>query len=127
MSILDTPVIDSIRSFAVSTVKMEYFYLCSVASVTALVYLRSNRNEKSDENDNTDTEDTTNNKESDSDPKYNDRLKSLQFVYLPAHLLSLFSDWLQVLKHLYSAWVIHFFLAIISGTLCVSTLQRLWP
>ena len=96
MSILDTPVIDSIRSFAVSTVKMEYFYLGSVTSVTALVYLRSNRKEKSDENDNTDTEDTTNSKESDSDPKYNDRLKSLQFVYLPAHLLSLFSDWLQV-------------------------------
>ena len=77
---------------------MEYFYLCSVTCVTTAVYLRSCRRKKSDENDNTDTKDASDNKE--SEDEINNKLKSLQLVYLPAHLLALFSDWLQVKQNI---------------------------
>ena len=66
---------------------MEYFYLGSVSCITALVYLRTSKQRK-DINENE-------SERSDSDEADKDKLRSLQHIYLPAHLLALFSDWLQ--------------------------------
>ena len=68
---------------------MEYFYLGSVSCITALVFLKNSKH-RTDINEN----------ESDSVPTEKDeahksKLRSLQSIYLPAHLLALFSDWLQ--------------------------------
>lgn len=67
----------------------EYIYLGSVSCITALVFLKnSQHNHRTDKNEN----DSDSEKTGDADKE---RLRSLQNIYLPAHLLGLFSDWLQ--------------------------------
>ena len=67
----------------------EYLYLGSVSCITALVFLRNSRH-RTDINEN---ESDSGQTEKDEDDR--SKLRSLQTVYLPAHLLALFSDWLQ--------------------------------
>ena len=64
---------------------METVYLVTVSSIAAGVYLRSKSTVSKSKVDS-----DNNNVKSD-----NVKLRSLQRVYLPAHLLALFSDWLQ--------------------------------
>ena len=54
-----------------------HVYLAAVSSVSALLYLRSSRGSTSTRSER------------------RSELVKLQSVYLPAHLLALFSDWLQ--------------------------------
>ena len=63
---------------------METVYLVSVSAIAAWAYLRNKSN-------------SDNNREGseEEDLSHIAKLKSLQRVYLPAHLLALFSDWLQ--------------------------------
>merc|ERR1719323_1325244 len=68
---------------------MENIYLVSVSSLAAWVYFRNIRSykcAKSDENENS---------ESKISESVISSFKRLQCIYLPAHLLALFSDWLQ--------------------------------
>ena len=68
---------------------MENIYLVSVSSLAAWVYFRNIRTykcAKSDENENS---------ESKISESVISSFKRLQCIYLPAHLLALFSDWLQ--------------------------------
>ena len=68
---------------------MEYFYLGSVSCITALVFLKNSKH-RTDINENESDSEQTEKDEADRS-----KLRSLQTVYLPAHLLALFSDWLQ--------------------------------
>ena len=68
---------------------MEYFYLGSVSCITALVFLRNSKH-RTDINEN-----ESDSEQSEKDEADRSKLRSLQTVYLPAHLLALFSDWLQ--------------------------------
>ena len=65
----------------------EYFYLGSVSCITALVFLRISKH-RTDINENE-------SEQTEKDEADRSKLRSLQTVYLPAHLLALFSDWLQ--------------------------------
>ena len=67
---------------------MEQVSLLGVAALTAGVYLntRSSTSSKQGEREGGD---------SDSEGEQRRSLRRLQRVYLPAHLLALFSDWLQ--------------------------------
>ena len=68
---------------------MEYVYLGSVSCITALVFLK-NSIHRTDINDNESDSEQTEKDEADRR-----RLRALQTIYLPAHLLALFSDWMQ--------------------------------
>ena len=64
---------------------MEQACLLGVAALTAGVYLNTSTSSKQGDSDN----------KSDSEGEQRRALRRLQRVYLPAHLLALFSDWLQ--------------------------------
>ena len=66
---------------------MEQACLLGVAALTAGVYLNTSTSSSSKQGD-------SDNK-SDSEGEQRRALRRLQRVYLPAHLLALFSDWLQ--------------------------------
>ena len=69
----------------------EYIYLGSVSCITALVFLKNSQHKhRTDKNENDSDIETREKDEADKE-----RLRSLQNIYLPAHLLGLFSDWLQ--------------------------------
>ena len=66
---------------------MEQASLLGVAALTAGVYLNTSTSTSSKQGD-------SDNK-SDREGEQRSALRRLQRVYLPAHLLALFSDWLQ--------------------------------
>ena len=72
---------------------MENVYLVTVSSITCFVYYLGKRNNANKSNLEKPTEENVQDQRS---TEIERNVKSLQLVYLPAHLLALFSDWLQV-------------------------------